>query len=377
MKTYLDFKPNADGTYTLPPGIYFDLPEHIYHADTALGSTSIKDLASKPCKWQYDRLRPVREIEPEHLKWGHAWHCRVLEGKAAFEERYAKPPSPAEHPEALNTIDQIKDFLRTHGQKLSGNKPELMARAKELDECPPFFDEILARWHYEHPDHVELTDRQVQEIEDAVANMQRDPVLTAVMVAGSLINGAAEMSIIWIDERGVRRKARLDYSLAPMAGRTKSLIVDLKSFTTFKGGSDEEAAIRKVYDMAYDVQVASYMDGYAAARKLLEQGMVFGTPPEGRYLQNFLHAPGIDWVWVMMRRDNGMLPIVLSIDTEDRMFEHAKRIVDDALDTYRIYMETFGPDQLWTPPSKVPLRLNHTVMPSYNRGIQYEQPNHR
>ena len=49
MKTYLDFKANEDGTFTLPPGIYFDLPEHIYHADTALGSTSIKDLASKPC----------------------------------------------------------------------------------------------------------------------------------------------------------------------------------------------------------------------------------------------------------------------------------------------------------------------------------------
>ncbi|CCF19095.1 conserved protein of unknown function [Pseudorhizobium banfieldiae] len=377
MKTYLDFKANEDGTYTLPPGIYFDLPEHIYHADTALGSTSIKDLASKPCKWQYDRLRPVKEVEPEHLKWGHAWHCRVLEGKAAFEERYAKPPSPKDYPDALNTVDDIKEFLRMHGQKVTGNKPDLMARAKEVDDCPPFFDEILARWHYEHPDYVELTERQVQEIEDAVANMQRDPVLTSVMVAGSLINGAAEMSIIWVDENGIRRKARFDYSLAPMGNRVKSLIVDLKSFTTFKGGSDEEAAIRKVYDMAYDLQVGTYMDGYFAARSLLEQGMVFGDPPPGDYLKNFFHSEGVDWVWVMMRRDNAMIPITLSIDTEDKMFDHAKRVVADALETYRTYMALFGPDQLWTPPPKMPLRLNHTVMPTYNRGIQYEQPNHR
>lgn len=377
MGDSLVFLPNADGTYNLPPGIYFDLTEDIYHSDTSLGSTSVKELAKKPCKWQYDRLRPRREIEMEYLVWGRAWHCRVLEGQTAFAQRYAKPPLPSDHPNALVTSDQIKDFLRMHGQKLTGNKPELIARAKDLDECPPFFDEILARWHAEHPNHQELTDRQVQEIEDSVTNMERDPILTSVMQAGSLIDGAAEMSIFWVDERGIRRKCRFDYSLAPAGARTKSLIVDLKSFTSFKGGSDEEAAICKVYDECYDLQVATYMDGYRAGRKLLEQGMVFGTPPAGDYLKSFLHSEGIDWVWVMMRRDNGMVPVTLSVDTEDKMFDHAKAIVADALYTYQRYADQYGMDSLWTPPPQVPLRLNHTVMPTYNRGIQYEQPRTR
>lgn len=377
MADSLGFIPNEDGVYTFPPGIYFDLDEGPYHADRSLGSTSIKELAKKPCKWQYDRLRPRKEIEVEYLVWGRAWHCRVLEGKAEFDRRYAKPPSPSEYPEALTTSDQIKDFLRMHGQKLTGAKAELIARAKELDECPPFFDEILAKWWAEHPGHQDLTDRQVQEIEDAVSNMERDPVLTSVMQAGSLIDGAAEMSIFWVDDAGIRRKCRLDYSLAPTESRTKSLIVDLKSFTTFKGGTDEEAAIRKVYDECYDLQVATYMDGVRAARRLLEWGMVFGTPPQGDYLKSFLHAPSFDWVWVMMRRDAGMVPVTLSVDTEDKMFSHAKDVVADALSTYQRYAEQFGMDQLWTPPPQVPLRLNHSVMPTYNRGIQYEQPNHR
>lgn len=38
----------------LPDGIYFGLTEERYHGDPALGSTSIKELARKPCKWQYD-----------------------------------------------------------------------------------------------------------------------------------------------------------------------------------------------------------------------------------------------------------------------------------------------------------------------------------
>lgn len=363
----------ADGL--LPDGIYFGLPEDRYHADPALGSTSIKELARKPCKWQYDRLRPRKEIETEFLIWGRAWHCRVLEGKVAFDSRYAKPPRPEDYPDALNTTDQIKEFLRFHGQKLSGNKPELVARAKDLGEdCPPFFDDILAAWHAEHPDHAELTDRQVQEIEDAVANMERDPVLASVMQAGSLIDGAAEMSIFWTDQSGIRRKARFDYSLPPAGSRTKALIVDLKSFTTFKGGSDEEAGTRKVYDECYDVQAAYYKDAYIAARALLDQWAVFGEMPDAGYLKSFLHAEGVDWVWVMMRRDAGMIPLTLSIDTEDEMFEQARRIVEHALGAYRFYVGRYGLDQLWTPPPKLPLRLNKSVMPTYNRGVQYEQP---
>lgn len=376
MSTNFDAYKNEDGTYSLPVGIYFNLPEDIYHAVDALGSTSIKELAKKPCKWQYDRLRPRKEVESEFLVWGSAWHCRVLEGKAAFDERYAKPPLPKDVPGCLNTTDELKEFLRMHGQKLTGNKPDLIARAKEIDDCPSIYEEVLAEWKAAHPDYTELTDRQVVEIEDAVANMQRDPALRAVMEAGSLINGAAEMSII-CEIDGIRRKGRFDYSLAPAGGRLKSLVIDLKSFTTFKGGNDEEAAVRKVYDEVYDVQAAYYMELFLEARKLLAAGLVFGDAPDPDYIHAFLHAEGVDWVWVMMRRDAGMLPLILSIDTGDQMFEHARNIVADALESYRSYIALYGLNQLWTPPAKVPLRLNSSVMPTYNRGVQYEQPNNR
>jgi hypothetical protein len=364
-------------TELLPLGIHLGLAEDAYHADPALGSSSLKQLATKPCLWQYDRLRPRKETELEYLVWGRAFHCRVLEGAEEFARRYAKPPRPEDHPDALVTTDQIKDFLRMHGQKLTGNKPELMARAREVDDCPPFFDEILLRWQLDHPNHVQLTDRQVQEIEDAVANMHRDPTLDAVMTAGSLIDGAAEMSVIWMDERGVRRKCRFDYALGPAGARRKALVVDLKSFTSFKGVSDEEAARFKIYDMFYDVQAAAYMDGYRAGKDMLAQHQVFGEPPATGYLESFFHAPSVDWVWIFIRRDNGMIPVVASTDTEDPMVVEAAKVVDCAIETYVAYLARYGADQLWTPPAQVPLRLNHSVMPTYNRGVIHEQPNPR
>lgn len=363
----------------LPLGIHLGLPEEPYHADPGLGSGSLRQLATRPCQWQYDRLRKAEEDEREapHLLWGRAWHCRVLEGKDAYDLRYADPPRRSDYPNALATVDEIKEFLRQYGQKLNGNKPELMARARDLDDCPPFFDEILARWHFDHPDHVGLKPGMAREIEDAVSNMERDPTLSAVMTAGSLIDGAAEVSIIWNDERGVRRKCRLDYVLAPTPARTKSLVVDLKSFQTFKGHSDEEAAIRKVYDEFYDVQGAAYKDGYIAGLQLLKQGLVFGKPPAPGYLESFFNAPGLDWVWVFLRKDNGMVPVVLSADMEDEMFADAAMIVDAAISNYVAYSALWGHDQLWTPPAKTPLRINKSHLPSYNRGVLHEQPQPR
>jgi hypothetical protein len=119
------------------------------------------------------------------------------------------------------------------------------------------------------------------------------------------------------------------------------------------------------------------MQVFTEAKKLLAYGAVYGDAPTDGFIKNFLGGDGVDWVWVMVRRDSGMIPVTLSIDTEDRMFDHAKNIVADAIATYHAYMNEFGPDQLWTPPPKTPLRLNYSVMPTYNRGIQYEQPNNR
>lgn len=373
--TEWDGKPiGADGVRRpIQPGVYFGLREADYHADDALGSTSFRALASNPCKWQYDRLRPKESVDSEPMIWGRAWHCRVLEGVEEYRLRYAKPPSVGDFERLIVTADDAREFLREIGAKVSGTKSEVIGRAKEHPDCPPIFDEIMAAWREAHPNHTEITDRQAQEIEDAVANMHRDPTLSAIMEAGSLIHGAAELSIFF-ETDGVRRKARFDYSLPPTITRNNSIIIDLKSFTTFKGNTDEEAGIRKIYDEAFDVQTAHYMDAFDAARDLIEAGRVYGPAPSDGFLQGFFGAKDVDWVWIMLRRDAGMVPVTFSINARGDVIEHCRKVVADALDVYRAYVEDYGHDKLWTPPPKLPVRLNASSFPPYNRGLRYEQP---
>ncbi len=366
----------SDEPAPLELGIYFGLDDRIYHADPGLGSTSIVDLAKEPPKWQYQRLRPQSEVRTEPMKWGSAFHCRVLEGKAAFDHRYARAPTPKDYPGCLNTTEDIKEFLRQYGQKLTGRKSELMERAAQLDDCPPFFDNILAAWWAERPDYEELNAQQMREVEDAVANMQRDPTLNAVMQAGTLMHGAAELSIIY-EVDGVRRKARIDYALPPTPQREPSLFVDLKSFTTFRRGTLEHAAIATVYEKVMDVQAAWYLQAIEPARELMEQGKVFGDAPQDDFLERFLNAPDFTWVWIMLRRDIGMVPVLLSVPRDSPIIKDANAIIERALLDFQSYADRWGMDQLWTPPPQTPRLLQPTDFPSYNRGILHEQPEDR
>lgn len=373
----VDEVPEEDGEQEpLEIGVYFGLEDERYHADEALGSTSIINLAKNPPKWQYQRLRPRSHERTEPMIWGSALHCRVLEGKEAYDFRYARVPTAKDYEDVLTTTDSIKDFLRMHGQPLAGRKSDLIARAKQIEECPEFFDEILADWHAARPKHEFLNERQYQEIEDAVSNMTREPILNAVMKAGALIDGAAELSIIY-EVDGIRRKARFDYSLPPAGTRSSSLIVDLKSFTTFRRGTLETAAISTVYESAYDVQAACYLEAIGPARKLLAEGRVFGEAPANGFLDQFLNAPEFRWVWVMLRRDTGMIPTLLSIDADSPIIKHAHSIIATALTHYREYVERFGLDELWTPEPRMPRIVQPSDFPSYNRGILHEQPEDR
>lgn len=63
----------------LKPGIYPDITNREYHADSALGSTSIKTLALKtPAHYQWDKLNPKHS---DAFNTGTAVHELVLEGE--------------------------------------------------------------------------------------------------------------------------------------------------------------------------------------------------------------------------------------------------------------------------------------------------------
>jgi hypothetical protein len=76
-------------------GVYFDLPAENYHADPALGATSLKALIYDPALYWFESgFNPLRQEEqPTKARIvGTAVHTMVLDGPEAFKARYRPMP---------------------------------------------------------------------------------------------------------------------------------------------------------------------------------------------------------------------------------------------------------------------------------------------
>lgn len=138
----------------LAPGIYFNLPENLYHNDKALSHSGITDiLISEMDYWENSPLNPYREFkESDALKFGKRCHMMLLEEKK---------------------------FLATHNVAGGG-------------------------WQ---KDKVTITSSEFQLIKESTRILRADPDTNAYF-----LHGYPEVSIFWVDPAtGIRLRIRVDY----------------------------------------------------------------------------------------------------------------------------------------------------------------------
>jgi hypothetical protein len=355
------------------PGIYLGMDEQEYHADCALGSTDIRKLAQSPWTWQRDRLRPTTERVTDHMKWGAALHAYVLEGVDRFEQLYAIKPKPDDFDGALVTVEDLKAWLGERDQPVKSlRKAQLIEAVEQFLDRPVIFDRVLEEfWNTPRvePEYA-ITQQQYVEIQDTVWMMQRHSVLSAIMNAGSLTGGAAEVSIFY-EHKGWRRKARFDYALPPVGDRSYSMLCDLKSFANFRGADTEASALDTIYRMGYDLQAVDYLNGFKAARSLVSQGCVYGEQPFPGYVDSLFGSDEVWWVWLMIQKDAGFTPTVCFFDPDgdwyerDLHFQGVHRSLETAIENLSRYSDEFGFDGLWTAPETAPLRITASTLNTY------------
>ncbi len=133
-------------------GIYFGMPDEVYHAIPALSSSGVKKLAASPMlfwagsSWLSDKKRR-REAEANgdkaHQTMGKAYHCRIMEGRAAFDSRFVVALDPADFPNALVKTDQIKAAIGAFKEMVpvkpcGARKDDLAAQLEQLrTDNPP------------------------------------------------------------------------------------------------------------------------------------------------------------------------------------------------------------------------------------------------
>lgn len=192
---------------TLPtcfdPGVYDNLPAEQYHADTAVGSSTLKKLAT---------------MTPAHAKYGSFQRTDALEFGAAFDMCLLER-------EIFNTT-----YLRGPDDRRGKKWTEA------LDACERGQILMVAKDY----------DRVLENVEVVLSNPD-----VASLLSGNTIR---QQSAFWIDkETGLRCKARPD-----LINEDHELMVDVK--TTIS--ADPRMFGSQCAKLGYHIQRAQYLDGY-------------------------------------------------------------------------------------------------------------------
>lgn len=335
-------------------GLYFGLPEEEYHAIPALSASGIKNLLISPTDFYYRSwLNAEKEdVESEALVIGKAYHKRILEGRAAFEQAYC--PTFSAPDGCLKTIDEIKAALQAAGvdTPTKWKKADYVLAAQQFLPDAKIFDIELARYDAETQGRVQLSPDLIGRIEIAAAMIEMHPQLNKCFSGGF-----PEVTVIW-EMDGIPFKSRFDY-LKPAA------VVDLKTFTNTQNKPVDLAIYSAMASFKYHIQASLYLIAATEAAKFAKAGKVFG-PDLAQVSDDWLQklAGCKDHRFIFVFQQKGIAPLA-----RGKWFKkgsiHACALasIESATATFKRCYEAYG-DAPWVDASEI-TDLEDELFPVY------------
>lgn len=417
-----------------PDGVYLHMPEQTYHSQHRLSSSGIGKLrVSEADFWKASWLNPDRVDKPTDAQFfGRIFHVAKLEphkldkiyirdlnaqdmdADCLFTDADVKDaikamiPTPDQHPDALRTDTDVKNFLADIGEQktVSGETPDdRKLRLRQHSASAVFWSDVVAEWEAEHgpisaPSGETARERayrlksygykgqiwQVErdnfessldgripvphkiwdQIKSDVAEMHEMPVIQKY-----LTGGLAEVSILWTDADGNRWKARLDY-LRP------DIFTDAKTFVNQMGKPVLECLYSAFRYNGYYIQAQIYRNAVDQIRagnvalmdaKTDEEQAIFQAVADRPYplkcVYLFQQKEGVANVLAgtvhldtlaqgMNAAESGATPEQIEFmanqySIPSNLSKRATRDIDEAVDTFRTCMEMYGETEKWRP----------------------------
>lgn len=343
------------------PGIYFGMPDDVYHGIPALSSTGLKNLLiSAPDFYFNSWLNPLRDEDQEDgdssewRRFGKASHTRNLEGKKVFDSLYCVEYLPPEG--CLESVSDLKSWVAARGIDTKGttskagnppskwNKSEWIEFVQSIDSNALIADIEKEKYWRETNCRIQLTQREMRRIEIAAAMIENHPELKHAFTGGY-----AEVTVIWI-ENGVWFKARFDY-LKPRA------IVDLKTFTNMRHKPIDMALHETMAGMKYHIQVGLYTRAaeWAAGFARLGITTTYGArfTPDVDFLSKLgENKTGHEFYNVFQKKGGAPLARGKKFPRSLNMMACATASIDMAIEKYLAYSAEFG-SGVWVDKSSI------------------------
>lgn len=278
----------------LPPGIYFNLHEDDYHADSALNNSGLKHLAYNPSDyWLQSAMNQHKEPfkVTDTLKYGKQLHHLLLEHLTFFDFYNIMPGSK---------WNDAKEMITRRNYK------KMQASIDALNEIP-----------------------QVNRL---------------------LSDGYPEVTLIWIcPETKIRMRCRIDYLRASTASDPHN-ITGAMDYKNLRDVTDKQLKW-SIIDYAYDIQSALYEQAINVIREQLQEHKIniFNgdmTPKQMKKGKEFLKRlaadQGTDFLFVFQRKDppHYVRPVILS----DHDIQGGKDKIQKGKDSFIENMAKHGHD---------------------------------
>ena len=226
----------------IEPGIHPNLSHADHLALEALSPSGAKDLLRSPAHYRAARDEPRPETPA--LRIGDATHCLSLEGRAAFNDRFAVAPDGIDRRTKAGKADWAA-FTEAAGERTI------------------------------------LTAAEAEPVEGMADALHAHPLIPAL-----LERGQAEVSMIWSDaETGAPCKGRPDF-----ARFDDGALLDLKTALDASPAGFTRAA----FNFGYHIQAAAYREGAAALGRPISDYLLLTvekSPPYAAAVYRLADAP--------------------------------------------------------------------------------------
>lgn len=354
---------------SLPDGVYLNLDERPYFDQDRLGSTDISRLyLRKEGWWWSSKQNPEnKQVRVPAMDFGKALHKAILEGVQAFNEAIFVAPDKetlrAKHGDkfCITTKDML-NALEARGMhpKASESKEWFAKYCSQRAPDLVIWDTVQAKATEEAQGKILLTAAERRDIELMASIVHNHGDIGELFQFGPDHRPMPEVTILWTDEHGLRRRARID-ELLPNS------IIDLKSIANIGNRKLAFYAGEHVGEMAYHVQMADHMIARRWMYRFILDGRVFdGTYEDQRtaasnerfadqlaWLKRFpTEAPNWDYAWIFYQKPDakaGQAPVVFpwGEDLGGDLHRRGIRCRREAIATYRRCMEQFGATAPW------------------------------
>lgn len=342
-------------------GVHLHLPEARYFEARALGSSDLAVLHRDPPSWwyasDYNPDRRARIKRSAALEFGSAAHVRLLEGRAAFLDRFCTQPD--EDGDYARTPDEVRAMLIDRGHTQARHMytaAELHHLARKAGLANRVW--ALAWGTYEQARKAgrnSISADEERRLEHMARLVEEHPDL-----GPGLRKGIPEVTVFWRRPEDPATLLRARFDLLQ-----KDKVVDLKTMSNARGADPDEATFDAIAEHEYDLQAEHYREAREKAVEFIKARQVFShgadghpgrvTPAEWELLEGVAASPRWVWLWIFFQVRNDAVgqeraPVLVPwfIEPTDELFSRARPVIEAALANFRAYRDRHGLAEGWS-----------------------------